>query len=281
MGYYKFLHSKDIHHVAAGETIRLSTLSHYRELEGGEQWIADHLEGAVAVGIRDLALEGQGGFSAYTPEGFGSPIGGSASVKNCLFLYICPEAYIFCASQGNLASLTEVMCDNATAAPYDACLRISDMRVLAHRIYHRGTVLEMDGARVRDLLGYPVCDTVTYSDLFFEQTSGMTRPLAPSPFRKHSTFDRQREVRIVFERASQAILPESITIRVPELKQLFVQEFSDRPTGRSLSAAPPLDDVDRRMREYGPWAGSHAEGRTAAATAPTEEGLPPNHSKAS
>jgi hypothetical protein len=240
MGYYKFLHSKDIHHVVAGETIRLSTLSHYRELEGGEQWIADHLEGSVAVGIRDLAVQE---LSAYTPEGIRPPIGGGGSVKNCLFLYICPEAYIFCASQGNLASLTEVMCDNATAAPYDACLRISDMRVLAHRIYHRGTVLEMDGARVRDLLGDPVCDTVTYSDLFFEQTGRMTRPPAPSPFRKHSTFDRQRELRLVFERAPQAILPETITIRVPKLKQLFVQEFRDRPTGRSLSAAPPLDNV--------------------------------------
>ena len=63
MGYYKFLHSKDIHHVVAGETIRLSTVSHYRELDGGEQSIADRLEGSVAMGIRDLALEK---LSAYT-----------------------------------------------------------------------------------------------------------------------------------------------------------------------------------------------------------------------
>ena len=152
------------------------------------------------------------------------------------------------------------------------------MRVLAHRIYHRGTVLEMEGARVRDLLGYPVCDTVTYGDLFFEQTGGTTRPPAPNPFRKHSTFDRQREVRIVFERATQAKLPESITIRVPKLKQLFVQEFRDRPTGTSLSAAPPLDDVYRRMRESGPVPTRQAEPLLAP---PTEEGPPPNHSKVS
>jgi hypothetical protein len=277
MGYYKFLHSKDIHHVVAGETIRLSTLSHYRELEGGEQWIADHLEGSVAVGIRDLSLEGQDELSAYRPEGFRPSIGvggsGSAYVKNSLFIYICPEAYIFCASQGNLASLTEVMCDNTTAAPYDACLRISDMNVLAHRIYHRGTVLEMDGARVRDLLGYPVCDTVTYSDLFSEQADIVTRPRAPSPFRKHSTFAPQREVRIVFERAQQSKLPASITIKVPKLKRLLVPEFRDRPTtDRILSVAPPPDEVYRRMREYGPVPTRKAEPPPAS---PTEEGLPP------
>jgi hypothetical protein len=239
MGTYKFLHTRDIDRVLVDRTVRLSTLSFYRQLEG-KQWIADQLEGSILVNIEELEVRNQDDLLAYTPEDRHRPwlgLGPNASVtiRNSQILSLCPEAFIFCASQGDLAGLRQAMCDDRDPANYDACLAIGDIRLLAHRIYHRGIIVEKD-TRVRDLLHPPSCDAVAYHNLSLDQRNITSRPPAPSPFHKHQIFEQQQEVRIAFEPRQQPTdLPDTITVAIPKPQQIFAVQFRGDLADRATS----------------------------------------------
>jgi Transposase zinc-ribbon domain len=78
--------------------------------------------------------------SAFTAEGFNLPVvaasGGKIVVGNQVtFGFQHPEVFVFCLSQGNLLDLTEAMCGYGKQ-PYDACVKIGDVQLLGHRMYH-------------------------------------------------------------------------------------------------------------------------------------------------
>jgi hypothetical protein len=167
--------------------------------------------------------------SPFTPEGFPllveADTGGKIILgKDVILNYQHTEVFIFCASQGDLASLTEAMCED-TENPYDAYVRIVDMELLAHRMFHRGTVVEMNSAKVSHVFTHFSCAPVVYNNLSLDQKKITTRPLPPSPFIKHhDPFPKQREVRIAFQ--PRQVLPlETLTIKIPRPKQIFIEEF--------------------------------------------------------
>jgi hypothetical protein len=69
MPYYKFLHSIHMDNILINGTLRVSSLSYYRRLEG-PQWIADRLEGSIEVKMTEGLVVTGNEISSFTPEGF-------------------------------------------------------------------------------------------------------------------------------------------------------------------------------------------------------------------
>jgi hypothetical protein len=214
-------------------TLRVSSLSYYRRLEG-PQWISDRLEGSIEVKMTEGLVVTGNEISSFTPEGFPLLVKADTGGKGVLGGQIVlnfrhPETFVFCASQGDLAPLTEAMCRD-TDQPYDACVRIRDMQLLLHRMYYRGRILEMDGAKVNSVFSYGCWAPVEYHNLSLDQKTMAGRPQPPSPFTKHhDPFPRQREVRIAFFEPRQVLLVETLTIKIPRPKEIFVEEFRGTP----------------------------------------------------
>jgi hypothetical protein len=229
MSCYKFLHSVHIDKIVIDGTVTISSLSYYRQLEE-PQWIADRLEGSIEVNLTEGLVVSGNEVSSFTPEGFPLPVradtGGKIILGNKVILnYKHPDVFVYCASQGDLAPLTEAMCGD-TKNPYDACVRIVDMELLAHRMFYRGRILEMGGTKVGDVFSYFRCAPVEYCNLSLDQKTMTTRPPPPSPFVKHhDPFPRQREVRIAFFEPRQVLPSQTLTIKIPRPKEIFIEEI--------------------------------------------------------
>jgi hypothetical protein len=226
--YYKFLHSVHIDNILIDGTVRISSLSYYRKLEE-PQWIADRLEGSIEVNLTEGLVVTGDEISSFTPEGFPLPVRAGTGGKliildNIILNFKLPDVFVFCASQGDLALLTEAMCGDSKN-PYDACVRIMDMELLAHRMFYRGRVLEMGSAKIGDVFSAFRCAPVEYCNLSLDQKTMTTRPPPPSPFIKHhDPFPRQREVRVAFIAPRQVLPSETLTIKIPRPKEIFIEE---------------------------------------------------------
>jgi hypothetical protein len=244
MPYYKFLDAKDVDRVLRDGTLRIASLSHYRNLEKN-QWIADRLEGSVQVNVKELLVAGNEAAS-LTPDGFDPPgkvqAGAKIIFENCIFSYQTPEFFIFSLSGGDLDLLTEAMCKNSEH-PYDSCINISDLELLAHRMFFRGKIIELDNEPVRRAFVGFRCGQVLYDNVDREQTAG--RPPAPSPFLKHTAFSYQREVRIVFQPA-EPITSQVLTIKIPRPEVVMREKF------RGLDRYVPLAATGSRAGDLRP-----------------------------
>ncbi|MDQ2803685.1 MAG: hypothetical protein M3Y41_13775 [Pseudomonadota bacterium] len=221
---YKFLNSAHINCIIVDGTVRISTLSYYRKLEK-EQWIADCLEGSVGVNISNLSKNSNEDLG-FAPKGFPEIYGagtgnGMVFIRDTEIRYYSQDTFIFSASRGDLPSLTKTMCQDSKD-PYDACVRIVNMELLAHRMFHRGVVVEMGNTKVNRLFSHFHCAPVVYDDL--RRDPKTTRLPQPSPFLKHSTFAPQREIRIALQ-PRQAIPLQNLTIKIPHPEKAFVEEF--------------------------------------------------------
>jgi hypothetical protein len=104
-GLFKFLSSQHIDCMVRDGTIRISSLSYFRALEGSK-WIADPDEGTITVSadgavLTSDAIEPQG--EPWRPNGYhpmlGARTGGKLIVgNNVRFAYRHPDVFIFCAS---------------------------------------------------------------------------------------------------------------------------------------------------------------------------------------
>ena len=221
MGDYKYLYSVDLDRILVDGTIRIRTLSYYRDLEG-TQWIADHLEGLVKVKLDQFLLR-PGESTAFAPTGYRDierpPTAGNLYLQDVVLSYLHADVFIFCASRGDLSSLSETMCQNNgyphhACDRYDACVRIADLEHLAHRIFHRGVIVRSEGTeRVSDFFGGCRCGVVTYAELCRNQNT--SRLPSPSPFLKDNDFRSQCEVRIAFYplRSLPLHTPQTLTIK--------------------------------------------------------------------
>jgi hypothetical protein len=235
MADYKFLHTRDIDRVLINGTIRISSLAHYRQMER-EQWIADRLEGRSEVNVDHWKYHVDEAGS-FAPEGYQVPVFADASstlvITDSIIQYRLPdpEPFIFCASRGELRTLASAMCEGTD--PYDACLRIGDITRLAHRMLHRGIVIELDNIRMHQIFADFRVSQVTYEDLSRDQER--RPPPSPSPFRKHFEFAPQSEVRIAF-RPHSPIPVQMLTVKTHRLKTLLAEEFRDRQSQTSTSS---------------------------------------------
>jgi hypothetical protein len=145
---FKFLDSKNIDDMLVRGTIRVSTLSHFRKLEG-DDWIADRNEATTIVNVNEpVVLTASGGkFEPWRPDGAMGAIelgDGPLSLNNMVFAYQHHDCFIFCASAGEKETLTQAMCRDAVQ-PYDVCVRIRvPFEQFVHRVFYRGVVLELN-----------------------------------------------------------------------------------------------------------------------------------------
>lgn len=217
---YKFLESIHINHLLIDGTVKVRSLEHYRQLEG-KQWISDRKEGLIEVNIAETTLDVT---SRFAPKGFPEIFSGQGTIlKNVTLAYQHPDVFIFSASHGDLSILKKIMRnDDAVNGHYNACVRIPSIELLAHRIFHRGILVDWQNRKVRDVFSVFRCARVEYTNLSRDQFSPL--PPAPSPFLKDLAFSPQSEVRIVLYPKTQIAL-KTFTIKIPRPNEVFSKEF--------------------------------------------------------
>jgi hypothetical protein len=220
---FKFLRSSHIDQIVKDGCIRIASLDYYRNIEG-QQWIGDRHEGLVEVNYREPITITGNQLDRITPlyaiptMSVGS--GGTIIVSNVIHAFSTPNVYIFCAASGELDPLTNVMCRQGED-PYDGCVRIDDMQLLMHRIKHRGTVVEYENAKVRDVFHQLECKLVTYGNVVRDQSEGKPPPMG---FLKDVIFFAQSEIRIALY-PSRSIDTPTLTIKIPSPHTIFTEEF--------------------------------------------------------
>lgn len=55
-GVYKFLHTRHVDDVLTGGKVKIASLSHYRNMESNDRWIADNLEGSVLIAPGEMVI---------------------------------------------------------------------------------------------------------------------------------------------------------------------------------------------------------------------------------
>jgi hypothetical protein len=238
-GVYKFLHSKHIDDVLLRGAVKIGGLPHYRGLEANSQWIADKLEGLVELDLAPMVItETENKFEPLLPDELkGRAIrletGGKAIIEAPISIS-APDVYLFCASTGDLTDLTDAMCREPQNDPYDACIRITDIGFLAHRLFYRGVVPELDGAKMSD-----ICERFMWADVTYDvlkRNAAMGQAPSPSPFLKDVHFARQHEVRIAFFPRKPITRP-TFVVHIPKSTQVFEELFRAVPPTREAAMA--------------------------------------------
>lgn len=232
--FYKFLNAKDIDRVLRDNTVLISSLKYFRELEKSRgPWIGDELEGSTRLKTPPLTLtEGSPELEMMNraniglgmfKEGFAKASGGGRiDMGGVTFVHQVPPMHIYSYAYGNFDKLKQAMCVDAVER-YDACLHINDHEALLKAIYKEGEILEIaTPARVAfKAAGWA---EVSYDEVERDITAGPVIP--PSPFKKALRFASQCEYRYAFDPAMEG-LPERIVVRVPNLGDYFKVVFRD------------------------------------------------------
>ena len=224
---YKFLHAAHVSAVVDAGTVKIGSLSHYRALEGGDQWIADRLEGRIEIDPGGVTItEHEDAVTPLLPHSLrhsfhaesGGRIGFAPGAKITIEH---PDVYIFSASLGDLTALRETMCREAQEQ-YDSCVGIRSAELLAHRMLFRGKVSNLDDTKMSHLFSGFKCSEVNYIEL--SRTAELGRAPEVSPFLKDVRFKDQKEFRIAFW-PRRPIEPPSLIVKVPRPDQLFYSAF--------------------------------------------------------
>jgi hypothetical protein len=241
---YKFLHSSHVDDVLIGGNVKLGSLTHYRGIEADQQWISDRLEGRVEINAGGesgmIITEHDNPLDRMLPPSLAgrhavARSGGRIIYAPGVKILISPDInpFIFSASKGPLDPLTDEMCRNSPQ-PYDACVGITDIGLLAHRLFHRGVIRELGNARTCQVFAHVICQQVSYDTL----SRGPEHRQAPeaSPFLKDLKFASQREIRIaLFPRTP--ITNTTLIVQVPRPHQLFFEVFRGAPDSKLASHA--------------------------------------------
>jgi hypothetical protein len=230
---FKFLKPKYVDGMLVGGTVRISTLSYYRKLEG-DRWIADPDEATTVVNAGGAVVTSESEepqFETWSPAGFTKGVAARAGGKitfnaDARLSYLYPNCFIFCASQGKREKLIQAMCRDAKQ-PYEAGIRILlPLSLIAHRIFWRGTIIELDNQPVRRHFQMVSSGPVTYAAIEHHHAAGQAP--APSPFKKHPDFAPQSEVRIVLVPIKDFEL-DQLTVKLPHPEKIFAEEFRSIP----------------------------------------------------
>jgi hypothetical protein len=230
---FKFLKPKYVDGMLVGGTVRISTLSYYRKLEG-DRWIADPDEATTVVNAGGAVVTSESEepqFETWSPAGFTKGVVARAGGKitfnaDARLSYVHSDCFIFCASQGERGKLVQAMCRDAKE-PYQAAVRILlPLTLFAHRIFWRGTIIELDNQPVRRHFQMVSSGPVTYDAVEHHWASGQAPP--PSPFKKHPDFAPQSEVRIVLVPVRD-LGHENLTVKLPHPEKIFAEEFRSIP----------------------------------------------------
>jgi hypothetical protein len=222
-GTYKFLHARHVTAVLDSGTIKIGSLSYYRGLESSDQWIADRLEGRVEIEPGEMIVsEHEDKLTPLLPRSLRNHVraesGGTIQFAPGVKITVeHPEVYIFSASTGYLTELRDVMC-RKFQEQYDACIGIRSFEQLAHRMFFRGRVLDLDNAKMSHLFTGFQCSAVSYEPL--SRTPALGRSPEASPFLKDTKFKSQSECRIAFW-PRDPIQHSTLLVQLPRPNQLF------------------------------------------------------------
>jgi hypothetical protein len=222
---YKFLNARHVDSMMSGNVL-IRPLSHYRrlELEGAKPWIGDRLENCSEVFLDHLSDKTPELQHRVAPEGMPpsiSPMEGAKdwSVNNIRLQYqFGTDPWVFCASDGGLKELTQVMCDGSDE-DYDACVRIKDFGKFATHLYFQGRIKLKP---VADFFKASHADRVKYDRAATTIQEG--RPLVPSPFLKDVKFSSQQEGRFALL-PSSPIAEDMLFINFPSPSVHLIREF--------------------------------------------------------
>jgi hypothetical protein len=235
---YKFLKTGDVDKVIVDGTIKISSGTHFRELEAVGGWgaIADPLEAASLLTIKDrldltensaeLEMVNKANIGLGSFQQFAQISGGGRMVihPGVTLIHTTPEVYIYSAAAGELNHLTTAMCVEAEK-PYDACLKIVDLAELRARIFEAGRVLGLN-RKVSDIFEPGVIQPVRYESRSRDIREGPV--IEPSPFKKALRYKPQSEVRLLLIPKDEAQIPkEPLIIKVPDPASLFQEVFRD------------------------------------------------------
>ncbi|WP_315716152.1 MULTISPECIES: hypothetical protein [unclassified Bradyrhizobium] len=228
----KFLDPANVDDVLVRGTVRISTLSYFRSLEGSPG-IGDPDEATTIVDATGAVLTDkteQGAFEPWRPEGHTGMIhtrtGGKVTMgAGVRFAYPHSDRFIFCASRER-SKLIQAMCRDAEK-PYAACVRlIVALDLFAHRLFWKGKVVEMDDKPVREFFSRVSSGSVSYDAVERHYSQGQAEQ--PSPFRKHPSFSHQSEVRVVLT-PSKELSYNRLTVKLPRPERCFAEEFREIP----------------------------------------------------
>jgi hypothetical protein len=232
---YKFLHSKDVASMMAGNVL-IRPLSYYRRLEeqGSAPWIGDRLENISEVYIDHISNKTPDLVGRVAPEGMPpaiSPMDATDwSATDIRVTYqFDDDPWVFCASDGDLGKLTDVMCTVSDPPPYDACIRIKDFGKFAQHLYYQGRI---NLRPVADIFKASKLDQVRYDRVTVSIQEG--RAPVPGPFLKDNKFSSQQEGRYVLL-PSGKISDDKLFINFPSSSQFLAREFW-YATRRTISA---------------------------------------------
>jgi hypothetical protein len=219
-------------------TIKISSATHFRELEAVGGWgaIADPLEAATLLTIKDrlditgnsaeLEMVNKANIGLGSFQQFARISGGGHMVihPGVKFIHTTPEVYIYSTAAGELNHLTTAMCVEAEK-PYDACLKIVELAALRARIFEAGWVLGLN-RKVSDIFEPGVIQPVRYESRSRDIREGPV--IEPSAFKKALRYKPQSEVRLLLIPKDEAQIPkEPLIIKVPDPESLFQEVFRD------------------------------------------------------
>jgi hypothetical protein len=235
---FKFVGSSYIDEVLKKGTFRISSDSHFRDLEANalrKRGIGDRLEN-----VSEAVFEGHhliDDSTAIAPPGVtpGLQFSQPMRIKNLRFTYEGSSFYLFSMSRGDLISLTRTMCDIPPPDErYDACIQVVSVKKLARAIYDHGVaLLETSRAPIRKLFSGLVCGRINYIPM--SVGGGAPQLHSPSPFNKDIFFQNQSEERIVFRRLSGIRLPPVLSLQITHPSRYFTEIFRNRGPKTFLS----------------------------------------------
>jgi hypothetical protein len=246
--HYKFLDTKDIDKVLIDGTMIISSLEYFRRLEETE-WadIGDPLEGATELTVKgnfiisenspELAIANTSNLGLGMFQSFAVVSGGGTiNISGARFIHQVPNLFIYSISAGNIDELTDRMCVHARK-PYDACLKVLDLKQLQRAIFERGRIRNLN-CGVNEVFQPGLIGAVDYEIRARDIRQGPV--IEPSPFKKAERFAAQSETRVLFVPKEGAQIPDRLIIELSEPDRLFEEVFRNyrqADTGETVRAS--------------------------------------------
>lgn len=235
MGFYKFLHTKDISKYTNEGSIRFRRLKYYRLLEvaTGDQWIGDRAEGLSVTRINTEVSPSNPNPDAkrWLKDAGIADLGDTSNsivIKNATLTreYDC---FIFSFSKGNVDELTSAMCDpQRLYYAYDACLKIRDPVSLCEALRKDGLV---NGKPLADHFAIHL-GQVNYGKMEHDFSAAGVAPA--DPLLKDDRFKAQSEFRLILA-PKETVIGDDVTVSLQSAASFF-SEIS-----RNILPLPPKD----------------------------------------
>lgn len=225
----KFLHSKDVGFYFDKQIIKISSKEFfrrkYRELEGGDEFINDPMEGTSIwsqhVDINTDTASEKELYPIGKMLGSAPPSGSNNEFSGNVMMTETADFHMMCFTTLHPEISKEIFCrrHDTFNDPYDACISFNDVENLVRHIIDRALFRDKNGKfsiPVGELFWEIACRDVIYS----QRSVGWSDPEPNTTrFHKDISFRHQKEYRIIFQ--GSANLSEELYAFVPGLREFI------------------------------------------------------------